>query len=450
MKGKYFNTLIALTVLVVLWGGITYYNRHKAKAATAPTAEKVDKVLPLTEGQVRSFTLKPRDGQLLTCARGEGKGAGWAIVEPEKLPADQSAVNSFLSTLTSAAVDEVASTNPADLKPFGLDSPEESIEVSATTRPEKYTVLLGDDAPTGDGVYVMLEGVPRVVTLSSYMKTSLEKKLFDFRDKRAITLDLDQLKEIEVSSKSSRYTLEKNPEGIWDLVLPPPVRADHFTVDSLVSTLRNLSMQSIVAEKRADLGKYGLGSPSLTLKLSGPAGNQTLLLGSKEEKGANYYAMNSELEPVFTVDSGVASQFEKPSADLRGKDLFSFSQFDAKRLDIQTPAGKRTFERQGDKWKQTAPAMKDEPRPKMDDLLSALRDLRAESFPKDVSIKTAGLTNPAYHFQVQYGEKNQTEVVEVAKTKDHLYARRSTDALPCELPAGALDAIQKALKSLPQ
>ncbi|HET7841281.1 MAG TPA: DUF4340 domain-containing protein [Terriglobia bacterium] len=450
MKGKYLNTLIALAVLAALWGGSTYYNRRKQKIETVSTPAKVDKLLPLTEAQVQSFTLKPHDGAPVTCVRGEGKGAGWAIVQPEKLPADQSVINSFLSTLTSATVDQEVSAKPADLKPFGLDTPQETVEISASTRPEKYTLLLGDDTPTSDGVYAQLAGNPRVVTLASYLKTSLDKKLFDLRDKRAITLDTDQLKQIEVISKTSRYTLVKNPEGVWDLVMPPPVRADHYTVDGLVSGLQNLSMRSVVLEKRADLAKYGLTSPSLTLKLTGPSATETLTFGSKEEKGANYYAMNSSLDPVFTLDASAISQFEKQPADLRDKDLFSFSQFDAKRVDIQTPSGHRTFEMQGDKWKQTAPSAKDEPRPKMDDLLSALRDLRAESFPKDVSLQAAGLTKPAYHFEVQFGQKKQTEVVEAAATKDHIYARRSTDTLPSELSKGALDSIDKALKSLPQ
>ena len=286
-------------------------------------------------------------------------------------------------------------------------------------------------------------------TVASYLKTSLDKKVFDFRDKRAVTINPNQLKKIEVSSKTSHYTLEKNPEGVWDLVLPPPVRADHFTVDGMVNGLRNLSMQSIVLEKKANLAKYGLGSPSLTLKLTGPAGTQTLELGKKEEQGANFYAMNSALEPLFTLDTSVSTQFEKSPADLRDKDLFSFSQFDVKRVDVQTPAGHSTFEMQGDKWKQTVPSAKDEPRTKMDDLLSALRDLRAESFPQKVSVEAAGLTKPAYRFEVQFGEKKQAEVVEVSTNKDHVYARRSTDSLPSELPKNALDSIEKALKALP-
>jgi Domain of unknown function (DUF4340) len=359
-------------------------------------------------------------------------------------------VNTFLSSLTSATVDEVASEKPADLKQFGLDSPQDIIEISTNSKPAEYKLLLGDDTPTGDGVYAQLVGAPRVFTLASYLKSSLDKKVFDLRDKRAVTIDPDQLKQIEVISKTSHYTLEKNPEGVWDLVLPPPVRADHFTVDGMVSGLRNLSMQSVVMEKKANLAKFGLSSPSLTLKLTGPAGTQTLELGSKEEKGANYYAMNSALEPLFTLDTTVSTQFEKSPADLRDKDLFSFSQFDAKRVDVQTPAGHSTFEMQGDKWKRTAPSAKDEPRTKIDDLLSALRDLRAESFPKDMTVEAAGLTKPGYRFEVQFGEKKQTEVVEVATTKDHVYARRSTDNLPSELSKTALDSIEKGLKSLSQ
>ncbi len=450
MKGKYLNTLIALAVLAALWGGSTYYNRRKEKVTAVSTPAKVDKILPLTEAQIQSFTLKPHDGAPVTCARGEGKGAGWAIVQPEKLPADQTVVNSFLSTLTGATVDQVVSEKPADLKPFGLDTPKETVEISASAKPSEYALLLGDDTPTSDGVYAQLAGNPRVVTLPSYLKTSLDKKLFDLRDKRAVTLDPDQVKQIEVSSKTSHYILVKNPEGVWDLALPPAVRADHFTVDGLVSGLRNLTMRSVVLEKRAELAKYGLTSPSLTLKLTGPSATETLAFGSKDEKGLNYYAMNSALDPVFTLDASAISQFEKQPADLRDKDLFSFSQFDASRLDLQTPSGHRTFEMQGDKWKQTAPSTKDEPRPKMDDLLSALRDLRAESFPKDVTLQAAGLTKPAYRFEVQFGQKKQTEVVEVAATKDHVYARRSTDTLPSELTQGALDSIDKALKSLPQ
>lgn len=447
---KYLHTLVALLLLAALWGGFYFYGKRKAKEAPAKES-KEEKIFPMDPGEIQSFTLKPRDGDAFTCARG-GSG-GWAIVEPEKLPADQSAIGSFLSTLASATVDQTVSPSAdgQDLKQFGLDDPQAALKVETNSKPGKFTLLLGDDTPTRDGVYAQVGGNPRVVTLASYLKSSLEKKLFDLRDKRAVTLDLDQLKKIKVFSKTTGYTLVKNPEGIWDLALPPSVRADPFTVDGLVNQLRNLSMRSVVLEKKADTAKFGLRSPTLTVELTGAAATQSLVLGRKdEEKGGNFYAVNSELDPIFTLDSSLAGEFEKQSSDLRDKDLFSFSQFDAKRIEVTTPAGHRVFELEGKDWKQTAPSPKDEPRGKMDDLVSDLRDLRAESFPKSLDLARAGLTQPAYRFNVQFGDKNLTEDVEVSKVKDHFYARRSTDPLPSELTPSALGNIETALKSLPQ
>lgn len=447
MKRKYLQTLVALVVLGALWGGYYYYGKHKGKEKPAGEA-KEEKLLSLDSSHIQSFTLKPSGGEPLTCKR---EGGQWAIIEPRKLPADQAEVNSFVSTLTSATVDDVVSPHPDDLKPFGLDTPSETLEVSTNSKPADFVLSLGDETPTGGGIYAQVKGNPRVVKLASYLKSSLEKKVFDLRDKRAVTLDPDQIQRIQVISKNSRYTLVKNPEGVWDLDLPPAVRADHFTVDGLVNQFRNLSMQSIVAENRRTAGSYGFGSPALTVKLTGPESTQTLVLGRKDEKNSGrYYAENSELAPIFTLNSSLLTDLEKQPSDLRDKDLFSFSSLDAKSVEIETPGGRRVLKLEKDKWKQTAPKAAEVSRDKMDDLLGGLRDLRADSFPKGLTLAAAGLTKPQYRFQVAFGAKNQKETVEVSKVKDHLYARRSDDPMPCELSQDVLDSIEKALKNLPQ
>ena len=37
------------------------------------------------------------------------------------------------------------------------------------------TLLVGDDTPTGAGVFAKLEGDPRVFTVASFVKSSLDK-----------------------------------------------------------------------------------------------------------------------------------------------------------------------------------------------------------------------------------------------------------------------------------
>jgi hypothetical protein len=445
MRRKYWNTLVALAVLGVLWAGFRYYDRRKARETEKTESKPAEKVLPVESDHIKSFTLKPRDGQALACNR---DGKTWVITEPHKLSADQTSVSSWLSSLTSATVDDVVDAHPGNLKAYGLDPPATVIEVSTDTKPEKFTLWLGDQTPTSSGVYAQIASNPRVVSLPSYDKSSLEKTLFDLRDKRAMTLDADQINHIEAQSKDKHWTLEKNPDGVWDLVLPPPVRADRSSVDNVVSQLRNLTMQAVAAEDKKETGKYGLQSPTLRVTLKAPNGTQTLVLGKKD--GERYDAMNSALDPIFTVENYFLTQFQKDPADFRDKSLFSFSTFDVKHLEVDSPKGHWAFDQQNNKWKETAPKAKDVPNDKMEALINDIHGLRADSFPKASAgdLAAFGLNKPAYSFKVQFGDKKQTETVQAAKVSDKVYGRRDTDPLPSQIAPTALDDIDKALGQL--
>jgi hypothetical protein len=444
MKKKYFNTLVALAMLAAMWFGFTYWESRKGSESLRTDTTPQEKVFPVESSHVLSFTIKPREGEAVTCRREAGK---WAIVAPKRLAPDESNVSSWLNSLTGATINQVVEEKPADLKEYGLDRPVLGVEVTTDAQPKEFTLLLGDDTPTGGSVYAQVAGRPRVFTLYSYLKSSLDKKAFDLRDKRAVTLAAGELRRIEVESKGKRWTLVKNAEGVWDLMLPPAVRADRFTVDSLVNRLQNLSMQTIAAEDKKDQRKFGFGAPEARVRLEGAGTSQTLVVGKKE--GERYYALNSALEPVFTLEASFVSELQKDPNDLREKNLFSYSTFEVKRLEVETPAGSRVFERQPqNKWKQTAPAARDVATDKLRTLLDDLRDLRADSFPAGQNLETYGLGKPAYRFKVQFGDKNETEIVEAAQVGNHVYARRSTDALACEVSKPGFEAVEKALKEL--
>ena len=443
MTRRYLSTLIAIVILVALWFSFNAWNKHKSREqANKPLAQKI---LALNSAQIDSFTVTPRDGTSFTCTK---QGSAWSIVKPQGVAADQSKATSFLQSLTSAAVDQVVSSRPADLKDFGLDPAEETIQVSARGKPQQFTLLLGDDTPTSTGFYAQAAGDPRVFTLSEDLKTALEKKLFDLRDTRVVTLDTSKLQRIQVKSGKESYTLVKNPDGDWDVSLPPDVRADHFTVEGLVNNLQGLTMQSIVSEQKKDQASYGFGKPAVTMTLVTPEASQTLVVGKKGSQG--YYAMNSALNPVFTLDESSVTQFQKPAADLRDKNLFSWDMFDVKSFAVSTPNNHWAFQHVKDKWQQTAPTSKTMTSDKADALLSALRNLQASSFPaaKPGEMDKFGFAKPSYTFKVQFGAKNQTEVVDVAKNGGHIYARRAADPLPCEVSNTDLTTIENLLKQL--
>jgi hypothetical protein len=446
MKSKrYLHTLIALALLAGTWAAFNYYDKRKSSEKPKTETTQEEKIFSVEAQHIQSITFKPRESEAFTCRREAGK---WTITEPRHLVADQGALSGFLNSLTTATVEEVVDPHPTSLKDYGLDPPGSTLELTTDAQPQSFTLLLGDNTPTSGGIYAQASGNPRIFTLASYLKSSLEKSLFDLRDHRALTLEADQLQKVGVQYKGRQWTLEKNPEGVWDLVLPPPVRADRFTVDGLISQLRGLTMQTIAAEDKKQGGDYGFGSPELRVQLTGSDGTQMIVVGKKDKEGARHFALNSALDPVFTLNSEFLTQFKRDQSDLREKDLFSFLSFDVKRVEVETPKGHWVFERQQNQWKQTTPSAKNINSDKLDTFLTRLRDLRADSFPKGSDLAQYGLVKPAYRFSVQSGEKNSTEIVEAAKAGDHVYARRSTDPLPSELTKNALDDIEKALGEL--
>jgi uncharacterized protein DUF4340 len=445
MKKKFNNTVIASFALILLTAGYVLYTRHKGSEPVKSETKPEEKLLTLASSHIRSVTLSPREGEAVTCARA---GGSWNITAPKSLPADSTAITALLDSLTSASISEVIDQTPKNLKDYGLDPPAEMIKVSTDAKPAEFELKLGDETPTSTGLYAQAGTSPRVVTLAAYLKTSLEKSLFDLRDKRAVTFESGQITKIEAESKGHHLTLEKNPEGVWDLVLPPPVRADKYAVENLVDRLHGLQMQSVVADEKKEAVKYGLNSPTLRIQLSGPKGSETLLVGKKD--GDRYDAANSALDPVFTLNSDIVTDFEKDPSDLRDKDLFSYSAFDVKQIIVTTASGRRVFDKNKTKWSQSSPKSKDEPSDKVETLLDRLRELRATSFPKPGPPASFGLAKPAYQFEVHFGAANEAESVEIGAAGDKVFARRTNDSLPCELPKSALDDIEKALKDLPQ
>ena len=65
------------------------------------------------------------------------------------------------------------------------------------------TLLIGDDTPTGNDVYAMAGGDPRLFTMASFNKTSFDKTSKDLRDKRLMTFDQDKISRVELTAKKA-------------------------------------------------------------------------------------------------------------------------------------------------------------------------------------------------------------------------------------------------------
>src|SRR5207247_939603 len=177
-----------------------YWSNHR-KSLTSAADSALDsppKILTLQPADVTALSIRKKDGDSVVLSK-NGSGQ-WQITAPRVLAADQDAVSSVLSTLSSLNSDRLVEDKAASFDQYGLAQP--SIEVAITKKDGKtQKLLIGDDTPTSSGAYATLAGDTRVFTMASYNKSALLKNANDLRDKRLLIFDSDKVSSIELTDK---------------------------------------------------------------------------------------------------------------------------------------------------------------------------------------------------------------------------------------------------------
>src|ERR1035438_1396926 len=259
-----FRSLIAAAVVLLILAGVLYWSEHrKTPESTASTTSTSPAILKIDPAAVTSLTVKQKGSQPVTLVR---SGAQWQISLPGTFPADRRTISGMLSSLAPLNSESVVEDHATNLAEFGLSDP--SMELDVTSKDNKTNrLLLGDDAPTGDGVYVSLGGDPRVFTASSSIKTSLGKSLSDLRDKRLLPLDASSVSSIDLIRNGDDIGFARVQNG-WQIEKPQPYRTDNFQVDDLLQQLTSAKWD-VSASSEDAVKIFAHATPVATVKLTG-------------------------------------------------------------------------------------------------------------------------------------------------------------------------------------
>ncbi|HKW17281.1 MAG TPA: DUF4340 domain-containing protein [Terriglobales bacterium] len=433
---KTHSLLIAAFVLLVLTGFLYWSGKHKPGEDTNKiSADTPPAILKLDENSITSLELKKRDVQPLQLAK--NSSGNWQITEPKQYRADQSAANGVASTLSSLNSERLVEDKASDLKAFGLDQP--SLEVDLTEKNNKsQKLLLGDDTPASGGVYAMLAGDPRIFTVASYTKTSIDKNLNDLRDKRLLPVEADKVSRVELLKKGGDIEFGRNRDD-WQILKPSPMRADGVQVGDLVRDLTNAKMDLSSSVAKDASAKFGSGSPIAIAKLTDESG--TLELQVRKNKD-DYYAKSSSVDGAYKIDSSLGKDLDKKLDDFRNKKLFDFGYNDPSKIELRNgskayyltrgTAGAADWWSNGKKMDAAS----------VESVISDVRDLNASNFP------TSGFSNPSIDVVVTSEEGKRTETVQIAKSGDHYIAKRENEPSLYELSGSSVDALLKAADEL--
>ena len=413
--------LIYVVVLAGLGGYIWWSNKKEAAKKPADTTIKM---LSIPDADFQEIRAKKSSGDILDLKREGGK---WRITEPQPLAADQDSVSSMVSSLSSLNADKVIEDNATDLKPYGLDQP--SLDIVVTKKDGKTAeVLIGDDVPTGSGAYAKLPNDPRVFTIGSYVKTGLDKKPDDLRDKRLLTFDSDKLTRVELQAKGQSVEFGKNSSNEWQILKPQPLRADSTQVDTLVNKLKDAKMD--LATPDPDAAKKFAEAPKIaTATVQDASGTQTLEV--HKTKDNNYYAKSSAVAGIYKIASDVGDALDKGRDDFRNKKIFDFGFSDPSKIEIKGA----TYTKRGDKWMSGSKTMDNT---SVQNLIDKLRDFSATKF-----VDQGGGT-PELDITVVSNNDKRTEKVSVKKQGDHYFAQRENEPSIYEVDSKAVEDLEKA------
>jgi hypothetical protein len=422
MKPK--GLLIALVLLAGFGGAAIWVYKHPASDDSKKTAEGSVKLLTISDDQFQGIKIAKLTGEIIDLKKETGK---WRMLAPQQLTLDQDTMGSMQSTISGLTSDKLIEPNATDLKAFGLDQP--TLDVTITRKDGKTDrFLIGDDTPTGSGAYAKLATDARVFTITSTVKSTLDKRPEDLRDKRLMTFDGDKLSRVELIAKGAPVEFGKNGQGEWTIVKPRPMRADGSSVDGLVAKLKDAKMD--LGNPSEDAAKkFANGTKVAVVNVTDAGGSQSIEVRRDAEK--NVYAKSSALAGIYKANIDLGDAVDKGADDFRNKKVFDFGFSDPQKVDLKGAS----YVKDGDKWKLAGKPMDNST---VQNLIDKLRDLAATKFAE------TGGGSPVFEASVMSNGGKRNEKVVISKQGDQFFAQREGESSIYILDGKAVEDLQKA------
>jgi hypothetical protein len=374
---RFKTTLVLLAVLVLLLAVVLYFDsRGEKKKASEETSNTL---ISLTSGDVLKVSFV-RDGRPLTIERAET--GPWRLTAPIQAAADEYEVGSLVSALTSLRIERVVEKEAKDPAAYEIPKTEISIWVKGKEAPLR--LLVGMENPLDKSLFAKREDDPRIVLLASSLKTTLDKTIFDLRQKDVFKFTAADVSGIRVKAKNVAWQAAREGSG-WSLKTPVSSLAAKGLIDSLLDALSGLRAKAFVAEEKsaATLKEFGLDKPEYEVALSLPAATQEIVF-SLHKEGANSYATTSLSPKIITFEGTVLADLDRKVDEMREKKVADFYAMDAngislKRNGVEIAAVK---EKSGEteRWVLEGPAKEEADRLKVEDFIRKVEGLEAAVF----------------------------------------------------------------------
>jgi hypothetical protein len=222
-----------------------------------------------------------------------------------------------------------------DLAVYGLDKP--ALTLVVRTRGEKASeesveLAFGKKNEYLSKRYVKVSGRSGVFLVPEPLFTALDKGQSDLRSKTPVQFNVSDVREVVLTSAEGRIKVSQPAVGEWKILEPRELAASKVAVESLLNSLRSVTVGNFVDGGESQLDKYGFKTPRAEIQLQmreGLAPNQLSfsLARAAATQGAasEFYLKASGVDSLYQLSSDPSSYLIKRVNDLRDRDIISLT-----------------------------------------------------------------------------------------------------------------------------
>ncbi len=369
---KFKTTAILLAVFAVLLVFVLFLDKKPKEGAAGPE----EKLIAAAVADVTKMTLK-RGTETLAFSK-DDKGA-WMLTEPMNVKADDSAADNLATQFADLRIERVVEKEKADLAAYEIPKTEVALWFKGKADPVR--VLIGAEQSIDHTFYAQKEGDPRVVLLPDTIKSSIEKTLFDYRQKDIFRFESKDVAAINLQAKDIRWSLRKKDDE-WMFADPPQPLARATKVSTFLDTLSGIRAKEFISEdkKAEELKANGLDKPETTVTLSLPAANKEIVFAF--HRGADKTLITtSDSTKVIAPETDPLMEVEKRVDDLRESKAAVFNAWQASKVSLKRGALALTVTKAAnDKWYFDAAQKEETDLTKVDTFIRKIESLEASSY----------------------------------------------------------------------
>jgi Domain of unknown function (DUF4340) len=196
----------------------------------------------------------------------------YTMEQPVQTPGDGDAIYSLLWDIQDLKAKDFVAETPDALDLYGLDAPRQRITVwekaPAAQEATQHELLLGAEAPDGQGIYARLgEGPVIYLVGNTEAQRIMSKTAFDLRNKKIFAFTADKVQKIHVQYPAANFTVERHG-NTWKLTEPQKQDIpQRWKVDHVLYELSTLEYAKIVADSPDDRSRYGLDTPQVQITM---------------------------------------------------------------------------------------------------------------------------------------------------------------------------------------